>query len=128
MVRFIPTWTVTVTPFTSISVFPFRYQPSDPVENSFGWAVILFPLITTSTGLAPSTNCWRVTGQDVLAIGNPPGGRCGMRGILPAGEGRVSNAIRGDGPPVCPAWVPEGDRLDRPEVRPHGRSSAIRGD
>src|SRR6476659_9894455 len=72
IVRFMPTWTVTATPFTSISVFPFRYQPSDPVENSFGWAVILLPLMVTSTGLAPSVNCWRVIGQVVLAIGSPP--------------------------------------------------------
>src|SRR5262245_50147669 len=68
MVRLTPTWTVTGTPFTSTTVLPFRYHPSDPVENSRGSARSLASLIMTVTGLAPSWNCWRVIGHVVLAI------------------------------------------------------------
>src|SRR3954469_1997550 len=62
-VRLMPTWTVTFCPFTSTTVFLFRYQPSEPVENSRGSASIGVPLIEISTALAPSRNCWRVIGQ-----------------------------------------------------------------
>src|SRR5688572_6998577 len=68
MVRFSPTWTVTFCPFTSNTVFPFRYQPSDPVENSRASASMGLPPIVTSTGLAPSRNWARVIGQLVLAM------------------------------------------------------------
>src|SRR5262245_32815070 len=68
IVRFSPTCTVTFTPFTSTTVLPFKYQPREPVENSRGSASMGAPAIATSTGLAPSRNCWRVIGLAVLAI------------------------------------------------------------
>src|SRR5262245_47883550 len=70
MVRFMPIWTATATPPTSIVVLPFRYHPNEPVENSLtsawsGTSPILMPI-----GFALVRKSVRLMGQIVfLAIG-----------------------------------------------------------
>ena len=49
-VMFIPICTLTDLSPTLILALPFRYQPSEPVENSLTSAVMGTPLIVTSTG------------------------------------------------------------------------------
>jgi membrane associated rhomboid family serine protease len=56
IVRFIPICTATGVPPTSIVVLPLRYQPKEPVENSFTIACIGTLLIVTVTGLALAWN------------------------------------------------------------------------
>src|ERR1700733_2454484 len=65
IVIFIPICTVTGVSPTFTLTLPFRYQPSEPVENSLTSAVIGMPLMTTSSGLA-CLNCSRVIEQVVL--------------------------------------------------------------
>src|SRR5262249_15666136 len=68
-VRFMPIWTDTGTPPISMVVLPLRYQPREPVENSFTSAVSGTSPIRTTTGLALLRNSPRLTGQLVfLAI------------------------------------------------------------
>jgi len=52
----------------SMVVFPLRYQPSDPVENSYTIACIGTLLIVTVTGLALARNSERLMGHAVLAM------------------------------------------------------------
>src|SRR5229473_4926210 len=68
IVKFIPICTATGVPPTSIVVLPLRYQPREPVENSFTMACIGTLLIATDTGLALARNSERLTGQVVLAM------------------------------------------------------------
>lgn len=68
IVRFMPTWTLTDFSPTLRFVLPVKYQPSEPVENSFTSAVIGIPLMTTSTGWAFSRNSPRVTEQEGFAM------------------------------------------------------------
>src|SRR5262249_61607084 len=87
MVRLMPTCTVTGVPFTSTTVLPFKYHPNDPVENSRGSASSRASLIVIATGLAPSANCWRGSGQVVFALAPPLELWGSGRGIFPGGGG-----------------------------------------
>src|SRR5204863_7776884 len=69
IVRFNPICTLTGFSPMRIVVLPFKYQPSDPVENSLTSAINGMPLMMTSTALASCKNSARVIGQFVLAIG-----------------------------------------------------------
>jgi hypothetical protein len=64
-----PIWTDSVLPSTGTRIFPFRYQPKEPVENCFTSASSSWPLMTTLSGSAFSANWARVTGHAVLAMG-----------------------------------------------------------
>src|SRR5262245_35409624 len=64
---FMPICTVTGFSPTLIVILPLRYQPSEPVENSLTSADMGMPLMTTSTGLAPSLKSLREIGQVVFA-------------------------------------------------------------
>src|SRR5437764_1245252 len=66
MVRFMPIWTDTGVPPTSIVVLPLRYQPSEPVENSFTSACRGTPFTVTVTGLALLRKSPRLMGQLVF--------------------------------------------------------------
>ena len=68
IVRFMPICTLTHFSPTLTFVFPFKYHPSEPVENSLTSAVIGIPLIVISTGLASLRNSERVTEHVDLAI------------------------------------------------------------
>src|SRR5436305_1082572 len=61
-----PICTETGVPPTSIVVLPFRYQPSEPVENSLTSACKGISPILTVTGLAFARNSSRLIGQVVF--------------------------------------------------------------
>src|SRR5262249_40037598 len=89
IVRFKPICTATGVPLISTVVLPFRYQPSEPAENSRTSAISGTPLMVTVTGLAFAWKSARLIAQVVfLAIAVVPprefGGRC--TGREPAGR------------------------------------------
>src|SRR5437588_1081895 len=69
MVKLTPICTDTGVPLMSITVLPFRYQPSEPVENSLTSAIMSLPLMLILMGLAWPRKSARLIGQvDFLAM------------------------------------------------------------
>src|SRR5258708_7622944 len=64
IVRFMPTCSVTSLPLISTVIFSLTFQPSEPVENSFGTALYSRSPIFTVMVLACSGNSARVIGED----------------------------------------------------------------
>jgi hypothetical protein len=63
-----PICTETFLPSIGTTILPFRYQPNEPVENSFTSASRSWPLIVTLSASAFSVNWVRVTGHAVFAM------------------------------------------------------------
>src|SRR5262249_27651486 len=97
---FKPICTETGFPPTSIVVFPLRYQPSDPVENSLtsAWSGTL-PIVTV-TGFAACRKSARVMGQVVffamifLLEWSGRAGAAAIRpGIIPCPRGEAASPV-----------------------------------
>src|SRR5262249_19683905 len=70
------TWSLTVSPPGSCTVtWPFRWKPTEPVENCLGTACSVWPAMVTSTGGAVAVKSFFVMGNSCLKVE----GRCAPR-------------------------------------------------